>query len=294
MRQIKSGRSLWLTVSILAGALCAAVRRWQLSTAFENEPHLSRPFAPASIVLTALLILSAVVLLLLARRQPVARSLRQNPGGIADAGGDTLFMGAMTAAAFLSLAAAPLLFNRGRQLRQVFEASKHYGAVTGGNNGILTLIAAVSAILAFAGLLMAGRAAYRNTSGQMALLLPTVSNCLWLMALYRENAANPVRWDYSPLLLAVVCGILFYLDWTGLAADVPHPRRTLWLAGMTVVLSAAALAGNWDGGSALLLGSQLVSALAFLWRVPENLIHPPEPAAEPAQAEEKLEEDTHE
>ena len=295
MRQTNSSRCLWLPVTVLLAVLCAAARRWQLSTAFEGALQLPRSFAPASVVLTILLVVSAAALFLLTQRQPVARSLRQNPERALSAAGDSLFLAGLVVAAFLALVAAPLLFSHGMQLWQAYQAAKKYGiSVQGKDNGLLLLLAALTSLLAFAGLLLSAKAAYRNTSGRMAVLLPAVNGCLWLMAIYRSNAPDPVQWNYSPLLLAIVCGMLFYLDCAGLSAGAAHPRRALWLAAMTVVLSAAALAGNWERGSALLLASQLVCALTFLWRVPENLIHPPEPAAEPAQAEEKLEEDTHE
>lgn len=290
MKQIHSGRSLWLPVSVLAGALCAAARRWQMSTAFEGALRLPRPFAPASMALTALLALSAAALFLLSQRQPVARSLRQAPAGALSAPGNPLFLTAFVASAFLCLASAPILFLRGRRLWLAFQAAAQYGAAEGMDNGLLFLLTGLTSLLSFAGLLLAGKSACRNTPGRMAILLPAVSGCLWLMAAYRANASDPVQWNYSPLLLAIVCGMLFYLDCAGITAGAPHPRRLLWMAGMTVVLSAAALAGDWDWAFALLLISQLVTALAVLWLVPNNLSHPPEPA----QAEEKLEEDTHE
>lgn len=295
MRENHSSRGLWLPVTAVLALLCAAARRWQLSTAFEGALQLPRRFAPASVILVILLIVSAAVLALLAQRQRTARALRRAPDLALSAAGDTLFLGALTASAFLTLAAVPMLASRGWQLWQTYQAARAHGiSAPGGDNGLLMLLAALTSLLALAGLLIAAKAAYRNTSGRLAILLPAINGCLWLMATYRANAPDPVQWNYAPLLLAIVCGMLFYLEWAGLCAGAPHPRRALWLAAMTVVLSAAALAGKWDRGSALLLLSQLVSALAFLWRVPANLTHPPEPAAEPAQAEEKLEEETHE
>ena len=62
-----------------------------------------------------------------------------------------------------------------------------------------------------------------------------------------------------------------------------------------VVYTAAALAGSWSFGSAMLLFSQLIAALTVLWCVPKNLRYPPEPIVEEAPSEEeKLEEETHE
>lgn len=289
-------RWLWLAVPMVGGALCALVRRWQLSSAFEGDLSLPRPMAAASVILVLLLLLCGAGLFLLCRRQPVARSLYRSGRPAAWAEGDIGFMAALVVAAFLALTAAPTLFNQGRQLWASYQLAKTHGlTVPGGNNGVLAVLTAITSLLAFAGLLAGARSTYRGLhKGRMSIVLPAVNGCLWLMEIYRGSAADPVRWNYSPLLLAIVCGMLFYLEWAGLYAGAPAPRRTLWLAAMTVVLSAAALAGNWDLSSALLLLSQLAAALAFLWRVPTNLKHPPESVLEQAPAEEKLEEETHE
>ena len=84
--------------------------------------------------------------------------------------------------------------------------------------------------------------------------------------------------------------MMFYMDCAGLAAGAPHPRRTLWLAGATVVISAVAIPGGRDFGSILLLAAQMLAALAVLWRLPVNMEHPPA-AEEPAASEEEIQEE---
>ncbi len=105
------------------------------------------------------------------------------------------------------------------------------------------------------------------------------------MESYRGHAADPVLWDYVPLLLAIICGMLMYLDCAGLSVGAPHPRRALWLAGATTVLSAVALAGGGEASGLLLLAAQLVAALCVLWRLPGNLVSLTALAEEPAAAE---------
>lgn len=296
MTQTKAERRPWLAFTVLAAVLCALVRRWQLASAFEGELELPIPMAPATVVLTALLILCAACFVLLARRQRVARSLKETPASALYAQNDTLFMGALVVAAFLALAAAPVLFRDGWQLWKTFQAAKGLGSnAPAVNNGLLILIAAITSVLSFIGLLSASKAFSKGSAkGRLGVLMPAINGCLWLMESYRNHAANPVRWDYAPLLIAIVFGILFYLDWAGLSAGSFAPRRTLWMAAMTVIFSAVALAGDWDLGSALLLASQIIAALALMWSVPNNLRYPPELPVGAAPAEEKLEEDTHE
>lgn len=299
MKRSYSDSLLWMGIVIAAAVLCAGARFWQLRSAFEGDLHLSVPAAPATIVLLALFLVSAAVLALLAHRQPVSPALKEHSHRSLWAVNNNLFLVGVFLAAFLSLFAAPLFFISGMEMREVYQAAletaRYRGdMIPGGNNGLLTLATAVTSALSFIALLVVGRSAQKGVAkGRLAILLPVINSCLWLMEFYRSHVANPVRWDYSILLLAIVAGILLYLDWAGLYAGVFAPRRALWLAGMTVILSATALVGDWSAGSALLLTSQAAAALALLWCAPHNLRYPPE-LSEEAPAEEKLEEDTHE
>lgn len=298
MKQFRTETLRWPLLTVLFALLCALLRRRQLNTAFEGDLQLPIPMAPATIALVVVLILAAVVMFLLARRQQMTRSLRKNPELAVHAHENPVFLCAVVAAAFLTLIAAPLLFKEGGRMWATFQTAKALGGrAPAMNNGLLILITAVTSALSFIGLLVVGKAAYRSTAkGRLAILLPAVNGCLWLMEIYRGHAANPVLWDYAPLLIAIVCGILFYLEWSGLHAGPGAPRRTLWLASMTVIFSALTLAGGeWNLSSALLLAAQIILALAVLWLAPNNLRNPPElPVPEAAQDEEKLEEDTHE
>lgn len=147
-----------------------------------------------------------------------------------------------------------------------------------GDNGLLQIVLALCTIPACVGMVASARNAYRmrgrgRESG--ALLLPALLGCVWLLESYRANASDPVLWDYVPLLLAVGLGLLFSLDCAGLSFGAGHARRTLWLAGMTVVLCAVALASIPGRAMTMLLAGQLLAALAALWVVPGNLRRPP-------------------
>lgn len=295
MKQTKSQSRNWL-LAVPAAVLCAAGRLWQRASAFEGKLELPIPFAPATVILTLLLILSAVLFALMAQRQPVAGKLKKNPAAALYVKGSILFRVAIVVAAFLSLAAAPFLLTDGFDLWVAYQRARaHMRTVPGGNNGVLMLAAGAAAALSFVGLLCAVKAFSNGTSrGRLGILMPAVNGCLWLMESYRFHAANPIHWDYAPTLIAIALGILFWMDWAGLSAGAFAPRRTLWAAAATVVFSAVALAGAPDPGSTLLLISQMVAALALLLTLPNNLRYPPELPDEAAPAEEKLEEDTHE
>jgi len=299
-KQFGSMRPLWLLCSVIPALACAALRRWQMASAFEGELHLAIPRAPASVVLACVLLVAAALLLLLAVRQTECRPPRGSgekrlPAGMASKG-DSITLTLTVAGAFLALIAAPVLFMRGMELREEQRQLLYAGMERGGNNGLLMMATAVTALLAFMGLFLAGRdraRGQRGGKGETMQMLCAVNGCLWLMEVYRGGASDPVLWSYAPVLLAIICGMLFYMDCAGLACGAYHPRRTLWLAGMTVVLSATAMAGKWDLGNVLLLASQTLAALAVLWRLPVNLEHPPVVEIPQVSEEEIQEEDTH-
>lgn len=276
MNMQRSSRLLWMLCAFALSLAAAALRRWQLATAFEGELRLPIPLAPASVALGCALAISGAVFGLLCVRQQVVKP----PRGIQRssrwdralaAPGDPIGLAVMVLAAFLMLVASPLLFREGWGMWQDFR----YSVERTGNNGLLMMATAVTSLVGGGGVLAAAQAAYRGQGhGKSAIVLPAVNGCLWLMELYRGRAADPVLWDYVPLLLAVVSGMLMYMDWGGLSSGQPRPRRTLWLAGMTGVLTAVALAGDWHWGEALLLCAQLMMAFVVLSRLPVNLEYP--------------------
>ena len=300
MKQARTCRLLWLLTPLCLAVLSFLARRWQLNTAFGGALQLPIPMAPATVLVSALWVLAAAFLLLLLLKTPLPHALREESRLALYAEEHYPFFGGVLCSAALSLIAAPSLLVDGYRMWTEYQAHLAlYGEqIPGGNNGLLVLITAGTSALTFIALLVVAKVSFRDTAkGRLAVLFPAINGCLWLMEIYRSSAPDPIRWNYAPLLLAIVSGILFYLDWAALYAGVCAPRRTLWMAGMTVVFSASALAGTRNFGSIMLLFSQLIAALAVLWTAPHNLSNPPElpeQAAPLEEAEEKLEEESHE
>ena len=288
-----SARASWLLFTLTAGFACAALRRWQLASAFEDASGLPISGAPASVILTCVLVMAAAWFLILAVHQPLSHR-PQAPGQahrwdliFLDAG-DPVYPILVVLAAFLALGAAPFLLRTGlaqwREYQQVKEAlAQGINVQLPSNNGVLTIATAGGALLAFLGLLQMGRDGLhpgRRGKGGFSAALPGVAGCIWLMESFRAHAANPVQWDYAPLLLSIMSGMMFYMDFAGISAGAARPRRLLWLAAMTLVLSAGALVSaicDTAWADALLLLSQSLTAAAVLWRLPPNLEHPPKP-----------------
>lgn len=306
MKNSVSRRTTWL-ISVGAAALAAALlRRWQLASAFEPDTGLATPGAQASVILVCLLVMAGAWLILLAMGRGGPEPAHRWDMVFVTRG-DPVFPALTVASAALAALAVPVLFVVGVDQFQLYQMAREAGAQPPSNNGMLTLATAAGALLAALGLLQMGRDGLRpgrRGKGGFSAALPGAAGCVWLMESFRAHAANPVQWDYAPQLIAIVAGMGFYMDFAGMSAGAPRPRRLLWMAGMTVILSAAPLAtvlaelsarlavgGSLlaaETGDALLLLSQLLAAAGVLWRLPPYLEHSARPSPEEASIEEEI------
>ncbi len=292
MKDNISERTRWLVCALTAALAAAALRRWQLASAFEPPLGLSVPGAQASVILVCVLLMAAAWLAILALS---GYSRAEGQGCRWDlvflGTGDWVYPALAVLAALLALAAAPCLLWMGWGQWEAYQQAKAMLAQgievqLPSNNGMLAMATAAGALASFLGLLQLGRDGLRpgkRGKGGFSAALPGVAGCVWLMESFRAHAANPVLWDYAPLLLSIVCGMLFYMDCAGISAGAARPRRLLWMAGMTLILSAAALVSAVGSGwaDALLLLSQMLAAAGVLWRLSPSLENPPKTKAKP-------------
>ena len=68
-----SGRMHWLLFALSSAFTAAALRRWQLLSAFEEDTGLPMPGAQASVVLTCVLVMAAAWFAILAVGQPLSK-----------------------------------------------------------------------------------------------------------------------------------------------------------------------------------------------------------------------------
>ncbi len=268
-------RIKWPGVALLLSLLAVLLRRWQMRTAFEETLGLHISGSPASMAMVACYILVAALFVLMVFRIP----FRGHSSGwvsrwdlIFAAEKDIFYLVVMVVSAVLVLVAVPFLF------RDAFQLAAARKAQGGGETGLFQIILAICGVPTCVAIVYSARNAYRMTGRSRenaGLLLPVVLDCLWLLETYRANSANPVAWQYWPLLLAIVIGLLFYLSCAGISFDLGHARWMLWLAALTVVTSAAAMASAPGVSMMFLYGSQLFGGLAALWVAPGNLRHPP-------------------
>ena len=292
MKHSISARILWPVCTAAAALIAAVLRRWQLRSAFEENTGLAIPGSQASVVLICVLAMAGAWFAIMALiGRPLPNRVRWDQVFLST--GDLAFPVLEFSAAFFAAASVPVLFIVGVGRFQIYQDALKVHIQPPTDNGLLTLATAGGAFLAALGLLQTGRDSLnpgRRGRGGFSAAFPGVAGCIWLMECFRTHAANPVRWDYAPQLLAIVLGMAFYMDFAGFSAGLARPRRLLWMAGMTVVFSAVALVGTaselaaragggmslFSGqlGDVLLLFSQTLAAAGVLWRLPPSLDSP--------------------
>ena len=288
LKHSRSWQVLWLAATAAAALAAAALRRWQLRSAFEEYSGLAVPGAQASVILACALAMTGAGLALLSLvGRPLPEQVRWDQVFLS--AGDRAFPVLEVAAAFFAIASVPVLFIVGVNQFQVYQDALAAGVQPPTDNGLLTLATAGGAFLAALGLLQTGRDSLnpgRRGRGGFSIILPGVAGCIWLMESFRSHAANPVRWDYVPQLMAIMLGMAFYMDFAGMSAGAARPRRLLWMAGMTSVFSTVALVSAAAElaarpslfcaqlGDVLLLLSQTLAAAGVLWRLPASLAWP--------------------
>ena len=182
MRGKKPYQILWLVCTLALAGLATGVRLWQESTAFEGDFGLPVRGATASVAMVCVLVMAAAVLCILAARQPIVRPPRSQVRGRRwamsfFATGDLVFLVLMWFSAFSSLAAVPMLFGQGRALWKAYQLARAMRTWRGGDNGVLSMVTAVLALLAFFGLLQIGRDGYhpgRRSRGGFWAALPAL------------------------------------------------------------------------------------------------------------------------
>ena len=118
MRQNKkhlSGRMPWLAGTAIAALAAAALRCWQLHSAFEPDTGFIIPGSQASVILVCAAVMAAAWFVILSIYQPVCP---KPPEGEEDHRWDVIFLDAgdrvypmlEVAAAFLAILAVPVLF----------------------------------------------------------------------------------------------------------------------------------------------------------------------------------------
>ena len=241
-------------LALAGGAGGRLVRRWELKSAFDAG-GLPVPGAPASICLILLsvcltLVLAAVCL----RAKPLCK---ENTIDLAGNGNWAHLVLCTLAAAHLLIAS---LFGLRNEL-------------TSGLMSPLHMILWLLCILSFVCVLSSSLAGFRGKplNYNAALLAPAYAFCVWLVVLYQQQSAEPVRLIYVYRLLAVICALLAFYFAAGLSFRLPRPRLYVLFALLGIYFGLIALADHPGRNTRLLLQFSMLyhttNAVMLLWRM---------------------------
>lgn len=230
-----------LTVLLsIAGFL---LRRWELSTAFEGDVSLPVSGAPATTALVVFCLLAAVLLFLLTRVK-LPRGREWNWPACFAADGLSLYLVPVAAGALLVLLSAGWeLYSGLLSLRLLRENGQSVGAV------LLDLVLALALIPLAGSFFAIGRKnAHAGETGagddSMLPLVPGFIGCLWLVAAYRDHAANPVLLDYVFLLLGIISTLLGFYFTSCISFKRPYVSSMAFFSAMGILLLSVAMAGG--------------------------------------------------
>lgn len=220
----------WTFPLALAALMLAAgaLRFWQRRTAFEWDTGLLIPGMPATGCLTALAVLAAAVLGLLAWKTAKDREFRSY----------------LDAFACPAKVAWPVYILAGAMLVAAGAMGLHERAI-GLSGQVSQLILSVGLLPAGAGVGLVGWLNSQTEEGKgrfaWPLLLPGYCGCLWLICAYQTHTGNPNEMEYLFYFLGMVCAVVCCYLMAAFSFEKPMARACLWTGGMALVLLATAM-----------------------------------------------------
>lgn len=254
------------------GAVCLALRQWQLQSAYHADTGLFSHGAPATLALAAVLaaLVALTALLLRTGKGPSDfLSAYRCPA--------PLYMAGMAAGAFLFFGAGVLGMLYGLEELALWRANP--------GSRLLTYPCALllCALLCFpSGLacLQLGRGAYRGDPAGFCSLLalfPACASLVWLFATHLEHSTDPVLMGYGFSLAAAALLTLAHYETAAFFHGRPHPRRALFFALSGTVMGITSLLDGLPPFFLALTAASLLAALSGACALARNLFGPPWP-----------------
>lgn len=272
-------------LSLAGGAAGFALRRWQLSSAFQPETGL---FVHGAVATYALLALTALLLLLFALLAFSIPARREEDGFLAAFGcPQSGFLTVLTAAGMLFLAAGLLGLREGlghlEQWRAQMEGDPYLLP-----HVLALILCALLALPSGAALLLLGKAAYRGELSDNACRLsplPALAGLVWLFVTHLQHGTEPVLMRYGFSLAAAALLMLAHYYAAGFLYGRPFRRRTAFCALSGAALGLISLADSPTFFTAALTLAFVLSALALAYPLLHSSFGPPWPERMPSGAD---------
>lgn len=226
------------TLALTLGA--AGLRLWQRRAAFESETALVIPGHPATICLVALLVLGGLALLALSHWCVRDTELTGYLKAFSLPHRGLMAVYLLAGALLVGMGAAGLLDVQAGLVERLSQRVFYICLIPGG------------LCMALVGWLNAQR---REAEGRFAwpLLGPGICGCVWLVAAYQSNTADPVVMDYAFALLGAVCAVCACYTMAAFSFEKPQGMWCLWLCAMGMALLATMLVDTLGDGAAPLV-----------------------------------------
>lgn len=247
------------------------LRRWQLACAYVPETGLFVHGAPATYALLGLMGLLALAIALLVQGD------REGPEDFLPAFGcpEAGQMTVLAAAGLLMVLSGALGLKDGLGELRLWRADPELYPMSGPGS---QLLASVLCLPAGLGVLLMGRAAYRNELDASACRLapfPALAGLVWLFATHLKHGVEPVLMKYGPGLLAVLLLTLAHYCAAAFLYGRPRRRRTAFLALTGAAAGIVSLADRPDLFTAAATLAFSLSALALGRALLRNTFGPP-------------------
>lgn len=215
------------TLALTLGA--ALLRIWQRRAAYEPDTGLVIPGHPATACLVALLVLGGLALLALSRWCVRDGELTSYLRAFALPHRGLLTLYLLSGALLVGAGALGLAQVRAGAEVQLSRTVLSVCLIPGGLS------------MALVGWLNTQK---REAEGRFAwpLLGPAVCGCVWLVAAYQANTADPVVMDYALALLGAVCAACACYTMASFSFEKPQGMWCLWLCAMGLALLATKVA----------------------------------------------------
>ena len=251
------------TYSITGAALgaFALLLRWLQREMIIDETGLPLSNAPISILLIGFLAAAAAALWVLAGRLGGSRSPEEPE--------DALAVHSPIPTVFLAIAGAAAL---GGALLTVVEA-----------DSLFLRVSALVGVFAAAVLILYPSLPRWGEFGAWLSLVPVVFFSLWLVVSYKDNAVDPVVWDYGMLILAVSAALYAAYRLCGYVYYRIRSRRTVFACAAAVVLCLSVLMDDLPLGVRILLAGWAVGFGTICWILWRNMLTGTAPREEKAE-----------
>lgn len=139
--------------------------------------------------------------------------------------------------------------------------------------GVATLAAALGVLLLVTGMSQPEKAGVRRVGA--ALLV--VFGCVWLIAAYKDAAADPVLWNYGPYIVAVCAALIAFYSVAGYFFGEPKPLRSILACNFGGFLCIMCVIDEHSLADSVTMASAALLLLMFGFLITQNLRQPQRP-----------------